>query len=143
VFLQLATGCRRSDVLAALGRVDELEALTRVGRRERGQMVRYGTAVAIVPVFDPGHRLTAGKVLHLGSATQLRRRQPDIIASVPTPGKLGLVEVHSGGRSSAASAPRQRQSLAPLLLRRRRRARAKAREVALQPAVEQAGARPG
>ena len=83
VFLHLRRDAVDQDVLAALGRVDELEAFTRVGRRERGQMVRYGTAVAIVPVFDPGHRLTAGKVLHLGSATQLCRRQPDIIAQCP------------------------------------------------------------
>ena len=105
VFLHLRRDAVDQYVLAALGRVDELEALTRVGRRERGQMVRYGTAVAIVPVFDPGHRLTAGKVLHLRSAAQLRRRQPDIIAECPDTRQLHLVEIHSGGRSSAATPP--------------------------------------
>ena len=67
-------------------------------------MVRYGAAVAIVPVFDPGHRLTAGKILHLGSAAQFRRRQPDIVAQCPDTRQADLVEVHSVGRNSAATA---------------------------------------
>ena len=52
----------------------------------------------IVPVFNPGHRLAAGKVLHLGSATRLRRRQPDI-PSAPTAGRCIVL------RSTVADKP--------------------------------------
>ena len=35
--------------------------------------MRNRTAVAIVPIFDPGQRLAGGEVLHLGAAAELSR----------------------------------------------------------------------
>ena len=91
------------DVLTALGRVDELEALARIGRRECSQMVCDRATVSVVPILDPGHRLAGGKVLHLGAAPELGRRKPEIVAQCPDRRELHRVEVNGRGRTASSA----------------------------------------
>src|SRR6516225_8671578 len=62
------------------------------------------TAVAVVPVLNPRHRLAGGEVLHLGAAAELSRSEPEIVTERPDRWQLHLIEVHDGPRRAAASA---------------------------------------
>ena len=67
-------------VLAALRRVDELEAVQRIGAREGAEMVADRIVVAVVPVPDRGQHAVRVEIDRIGAAAQLRRQQRDPVA---------------------------------------------------------------
>ena len=71
----------QEDVLAALGRVDELESVERVLaviRRIGTEVVRDRARVAVIPVRDPGDLLAGLEVDGVRAAAQLLGREEDI-----------------------------------------------------------------
>ena len=117
VFPDLSRYAVDQHVLAALRRVHEFETYAWVRRRESREVMRDRTAVAIVPIFDPGQRLAGGEVLHLRAAAELGRRQPEVIAQLHEMGRgpINLLGRPSGGvrRSQKARKEASRIDRAP------------------------------
>ena len=67
-------------VLAALGRVDELEAVQGIGAGEGAEMVADRIVVAVVPVPDRAQHAVGVEVDGIGAAAQLGRQQGDPVA---------------------------------------------------------------
>ena len=110
------------DVFAALGRVDEVEALVRVVRGVGGEVVRDRAGVAVVPVGDPGERAIRGQVHGVGAAPELLRAEQDPFSEqfVICVAKLAAWQSASLGssapartRSPSPSKPRPRPGFRP------------------------------